>query len=181
MSKFAKTFFTIVLSILTLVILLGLTVIIIDKATGYIFFANEIFCIYRISPFFILWIGVLGEACTILIFCIKKKAKRLFMVLLVAVIVVSLISTVFSLLKFTIERKFYYESSPNGKNEIIICSYQFLVVSSGDVYYRVNPFFICRLTNEENKHVEWFYDDYTIEWHDGYVLVDGYTYLLPER
>lgn len=180
MSKSSKAICAVLLSFFSLVILLVITVIIIEKNTDCLFFINETFCEPSLFPLF--WLGISGDACAILIICIKKKAKRICSVLSVAVILFSLLAGVISLvLPSMVERNIYYERSPDGKNEIIIISEQFLIADSGCVFYRVNPFFIRRLENEENKFVEWFYDDYTIEWYDGYVIVDGYTYLLSEK
>lgn len=186
MSKPLKITLSVLLCVFTLVILLALTVIVISKATHYTFFINETFSFYRVSPEFLMWIGIFGDACVILTICILKKARTVFRVLTAILIAVSLFAGFLTLtVPGTVERHFYHESSPDGKNEIIVSSYQFLVACGGEVYYRADPFFIRRLANEEKKHVEWFYDDYTIEWNvdddgDGYVIIDGYTYMLPE-
>ena len=169
------------LVIFTLLLLFGLTVIVTEKATGDTFFISETFCSFRISPFLLFWLGVLGDACAVLTICIRKKAKKTLKVLSAAVIVISLFSVLLSGSGFTVDRRFYYESAPDGDIEIIVCNYQFLIAGGGEVYCRVNPFFIRRLKNEEKKHVEWFYDDYTVEWNDKSVIVNGYTYLLPEK
>lgn len=187
MSKPLKITLSVLFCVFTLVILLALTVMVIKRAGHYTFFINETFSFYRISPEFLMWLGIFGDACVILAFCILKKSKAVFRVLTAVVIVVSLFWGVLTLsFQGAVERHFYRETSPDGKDEIIVSSYQFLVACSGDVYYRENPFFIRKLMNEENRHVEWFYDDYTIEWNvdgDGnsYVIIDGYTYLLPEN
>ena len=182
MSRSVKAICAVAVFVFTIVMLFGLTVFVIEKTTDYIYFVNETLCTFRITPFLIFFFGAFGDAFTFLIICLTKKSKTVFKVISLAVVVLCLISAVFSLLfKDAVDRYFYYESSPDGKNEIIVSSYQFLIAGGGDVYYRVNPFFVYRLKNEEKKHVEWFYDDYTVEWHEEYIIVDGYTYMLPER
>ena len=181
MQKAAKILCSAGLAIFTLLLLFGLTVIVTEKTTGDTFFMSEAFCSFRISPFLIFWLGVLGDACAALTICIMKKAKKPLKVLSAAVIVISLFSVILSGARLTVDRRFYYESAPDGNKEIIVCNYQFLIAGGGEVYWRVNPFFIRRLVNEEKKHVEWFYDDYTVEWNDKSVIVNGYTYLLPEK
>lgn len=182
MSRSVKAICAVAISIFTIVMLFGLTLFVIEKTTDYIYFVNETLCSFRISPFFLFFLGAFGVALTFLIICIKKNSKTVFKVISVAFVVLCLISAVFSLLlRAAVDRDFYYEISPDYKNEIIISSSQFLIAGGGGVYYRVNPFFVYKLKNKEKKHVEWFYDDYTIKWREEYVIVDGYTYMLPER
>ncbi len=181
MTKAAKIGCAAGLAVFALTALLGLTVTVVQKAAGVTFFVNGTVNSYRISPFLVLWLGVLGGAVLALFLCIGKKAKKPLRILTGAVIAFSLFAVVLSLAGLTADRTFYTESSPDGEREIVICSYQFLIVCGGDVYERVDPLFIRRLANEEKKHVEWFYEDYSVEWHDGYVIVDGYTYPLTEE
>lgn len=182
LSKALKTILSVLLCVFTLVILLALTVIAVEIATNYTFFINGVFSVYRVSPKFIVCLGVFGDACVVLTVLKKRNAKLIFSVLSVAVIVLAVFAGLTSLLfNDTVERRFYHESSPDGENEIIVSSYQFLVASGGEVYYRVNPLFIRRLNNEDGQHVEWFYDDYTVEWYDDRVIIDGHTYLMPEK
>ena len=179
MTKATKILCIAASAVFTVVLLLGLTVAVIEKTTDCRFFINETLSSFRISPFLVLFLGAAGDAAVALTVCIRKKAKRIFAILAAAVLVFSLFAMFLISVSFTLDRYFYYEKAPDGNHEIVICNYQFLVAGGGEVYSRVNPLFIRKLYSEDGKHAEWFYEDYTVEWRDGSVTVDGHTYLLP--
>ncbi len=181
MSKTAKIIYSALFIVFTLILLLGLIVLVTEKATHDRFFLNKTVTSFRISPDFVLFPGVAGDSVTAMVLCLRKKIKPVFTIPFFAVAAFSLFYLAVSIAMLNLDNRFFYEKSPDGKNEIIVRNYQFLTTGGGEVYVRMNPFFIRKLNSEDQKHAECFQDDYSIEWHDGSVTVDGHTYPLPER